>query len=116
MNSKKLLSIVLLIFLTTRVFSQGTLCSSATPFCTAVGTPFTYQNVTGTAVGQIGPNYGCLGSQPRPSWFYIKSSAAGAMTFSLTQSTSPGGPPNIDEILLPMALILRQHFQRLVQI
>jgi gliding motility-associated-like protein len=96
MNSKKLLSIVLLIFLTTRVFSQGTLCSSATPFCTAIGTPFTYQNVTGTAVGQAGPDYGCLATQPRPSWFYIKSSAAGAMTFSLTQSTSPGGPPNID--------------------
>ncbi len=96
MNSKKLLSIVLLILLSITAFSQGTLCSTATPFCTAIGTPFTYQNVTGTAVGQAGPNYGCLGSQPRPSWFYIKSSAAGAMTFSLSQSTTPGGPPNID--------------------
>ncbi|MES2515247.1 MAG: gliding motility-associated C-terminal domain-containing protein [Bacteroidota bacterium] len=96
MSSKKLLSLILLVFLTSAVFSQGTLCSSATPFCTAIGTPFTYQNVTGTAVGQVGPNYGCLATQPRPSWFYIKSSAAGAMTFSLTQSTSPGGAPNID--------------------
>ena len=96
MNSKKILAFILLAFLSIGAFAQGTLCSSATPFCTAIGTPFTYQNVTGTAVGQAGPNYGCLLSQPRPSWFYIKSSAAGAMTFSLTQSTSPGGAPNID--------------------
>ncbi|MBI3520963.1 MAG: gliding motility-associated C-terminal domain-containing protein [Bacteroidetes bacterium] len=96
MNSKKLLLFILLAFFTKSIFSQGTLCSSATPFCTAVGTPFTYQNVTGTAVGQSGPNYGCLVTQPRPSWFYIKSSSAGVMTFSLTQSTSPGGTPNID--------------------
>jgi hypothetical protein len=96
MNIKKLLLTFTLTILSIITIAQGTMCSTATPFCTAIGTPFTYQNVTGTVTAQAGPDYGCLLSQPRPSWFYIKSSAAGAMTFSLTQSTSPGGAPNID--------------------
>src|SRR5689334_13368553 len=87
---------IALSFIKTTLVAQGNLCSQATPFCTAVGTPFTYANVTGSSVGQTGPNYGCLGSEPRPSWFYIKSSAVGVMTYSLTQSTTPGGAPNID--------------------
>lgn len=103
MNIKNLLILVFLIlFNYEKLFAQGTTCADATPFCTSVGTPFTYQNVTDGGTGPCipaasCPSVGCLGSTPRPSWFYIKSSAAGAMTFSLTQSsTSPGGAPNID--------------------
>ncbi|MBS1637129.1 MAG: gliding motility-associated C-terminal domain-containing protein [Bacteroidetes bacterium] len=90
------ISILILSIYSNNVLAQGNTCSQATPFCTAVGDPFTYQNVTGSSVGQTGPNYGCLGSEPRPSWFYVKTSAAGAMTYSLTQSTTPGGAPNLD--------------------
>jgi gliding motility-associated-like protein len=99
---KKILLLITLALHTINVFSQGSNCASATPFCTSVGTPFTYNNVTdgGTGASCVSttcPGVGCLGSTPRPSWFYLKSTAAGVMTFSLTQSsTSPGGTPNID--------------------
>jgi hypothetical protein len=96
MKAKNLLLLFALTISFIQSFSQGTTCAGSTPFCTAVGTPFTYQNVTGTAVGQSGPSYGCLGQQPRPSWFYLKTSGAGAMNFGLSQSTTPGGPGNID--------------------
>ena len=73
------------------LFSQGNTCQQATPFCTAVGTPFVYPNVANGSVGQTGPNYGCLGAEPDPSWFYLKTSAAGVMTFSLSQTVNANG-------------------------
>ncbi len=96
MKKYYLIVLSIITFCVHKTYGQGNTCSQATPFCTSVGVPFTYQNVTGASVGQSGPNYGCLFSEPRPSWFYIKSSAAGVMSYSLTQSTTPGGPPNLD--------------------
>lgn len=91
---KKLLRLVLLITVFTTsnlLFSQGNTCQQATPFCTAVGTPFVYPNVNNGSVGQVGPNYGCLTQRPNPSWFIIKTSAAGIMTFSLSQTVNANG-------------------------
>jgi hypothetical protein len=65
-----------------QLYAQGNTCGQATPFCTGVGTPFVYPNVHNGSVAQTGPNYGCLGSEPDPSWFYLKTSSAGVMTFS----------------------------------
>jgi gliding motility-associated-like protein len=99
---KKTILLIILALFTKNMFSQGSSCADATPFCTSVGTPFTYNNVTdggtgSSCVSTTCPGVGCLGSTPRPSWFYLKSTAAGVMTFSLTQSsTAPGGTPNID--------------------
>ncbi len=71
--------------------AQGNTCLQATPFCTGVGTPFVYPNVHNGSVAQTGPNYGCLGSEPDPSWFYLKTSAPGVMTFSLSQTVNANG-------------------------
>jgi hypothetical protein len=73
------------------LFAQGNLCSQATPFCTAVGTQFTFPNLIGGSTAQMGPNYGCLSSQPNPSWFFIQSSAAGLMTFNISQYANANG-------------------------
>ena len=80
------------------VFSQGNTCATAEPFCTAVGSPYIFTNVTDGNTGFCSscPAAGCLSSTPRPSWFYVKSLTAGAMTYSLSQSTTIGGSPNID--------------------
>jgi gliding motility-associated-like protein len=74
-----------------QLYAQGNTCGQATPFCTGVGTPFVYPNVHNGSVAQTGPNYGCLGSEPDPSWFYLKTSSAGVMTFSLSQTVNANG-------------------------
>lgn len=73
-------------------FAQGTTCADATPFCTAVGVPFTYVNSTTGSLGSMG----CLQTTPGPNWFYIKTTTAGTYVFHIQQSTTPGGSANID--------------------
>ncbi|MBA3972288.1 MAG: hypothetical protein H0X46_09130, partial [Bacteroidetes bacterium] len=63
---KLLLLAVLFLFCNIRSFSQGT-CATAAPFCTASGTTFPASTST---TAPVGPNYGCLGSQPNPAWYY----------------------------------------------
>ena len=90
--------IISIFFIGSKGFSQGNICQDATPFCTSVGTPYTYPNVhngstapgVGTATNPaVSPFYGCIcpssSGLSNPSWFYIKSSAAGAMTYSISQ-------------------------------
>ncbi len=92
MKGLKLLFFSVLVFLlhSTKVNAQGNTCPG-TPFCTAVGTPYSYSNVHNGSSGNItGVSYGCLGAEPDPSYFYIKTSAAGTMTYSITQGTTVG--------------------------
>ncbi len=86
--------IIVLLFSTEDFFAQGNTCSTAEPFCTSVGTPYSYNNITGSPSAT---SMGCLSTTPNQSWFYIKTSGTGAMTYSLTQSSvAPGGTPNLD--------------------
>lgn len=71
-------------------YSQGNNCASATPFCTAVGTPFTFPNNTNTTA-QSGPQYGCLGSEPNPEWFFLQTTASGNMNFTISQTSGGSG-------------------------
>ncbi|HXD92804.1 MAG TPA: PKD-like domain-containing protein, partial [Bacteroidia bacterium] len=75
-----------LFFNTVKIYAQGNTCATATPFCTAVGTPFSYPNDASGSTGQAGPSYGCLCTEPNPGWFYIKSLSAGTMSFNISQS------------------------------
>lgn len=52
-------------------------CASPTKLCTDGGTLNFNAPVTGTAGGSN--NYGCLGSQPGPSWFYIQMQNSGGI-------------------------------------
>lgn len=81
------------ILFSTTVFSQGSNCASATPFCGNV----TFPNNTATTA-QSGPSYGCLGSQPNPAWFIIKTTAAGTMVFNISQATGGGSAIDVDFI------------------
>lgn len=70
-------------------------CSEANSLCSALGQPFvnTFQGVT----AETGNNYGCLGSQPNPTWFYLPVSAAGNLQFLIQQSTDINfGTSNLD--------------------
>jgi len=81
-----LLSVILIFTSVQLVFSQGNNCTSAQAFC---GTASFANNTATTA--PVGPSYGCLGSEPNPQWFFIQTTAAGTMTFNLSQTTGAGG-------------------------
>lgn len=81
---KKILLFFVLALLNLNVaLSQGNSCASATPFCGSACFP---NNTATTAPG--GPAYGCLVTQPNPAWFFVRTTAAGVMTFSLDQNTT----------------------------
>ncbi len=76
----------------------GNTCLQATPFCTSPSSQsVTFDNSTNTT-SQSGPSYGCLGSQPNPAWFYIKTSGAGKMIFDLSQVDNFGTGIDVDFI------------------
>ncbi len=66
-------------------YSQGADCFSADPFCTNSGA--TFPASTNTSAG-AGPDYGCLGSQPNPAWYYLQISQAGNLDITLTNSNA----------------------------
>lgn len=60
----------------------GTACNSPNSFC---GTPITYPAGTGgTVTAPVGPDYGCLGSQPNPAWYNMQVQTTGPMDFTLS--------------------------------
>ena len=71
-----------LIVLTTSIntYSQVN-CASAAPFC-AGPSPVTFPASTNTS-SETGPNYGCLGSQPNPAWYYFQVGISGSMSINI---------------------------------
>ena len=61
--------------------SQGATCADMDPICTDVGASFTAN--TGTT-SEGGNNYGCLSTQPNPSWYYFEVATNGNIDMSLT--------------------------------
>ncbi len=75
------------------VYGQATnaLCSNPTPFCTA--NVVNYPAATNAPAAGPGPNYGCLGSQPNPAWFFFQMQTGGPVTITM------GSNNDIDFIL-----------------
>jgi uncharacterized repeat protein (TIGR01451 family) len=61
-------------------------CANANSLCNALGTPFA--NTHQAASAESGNYYGCLNSQPNPTWFYLPVSAAGAINLKIEQNAS----------------------------
>ncbi|WP_374552032.1 choice-of-anchor J domain-containing protein [Flavobacterium sp.] len=71
--------------------STPSTCSNSSSICSTVG--LNYGNTTGvTSLGQIG----CLSTSPNPTFFTIQVIQNGPINYLLTQSTTPGGAPNLD--------------------
>ncbi|MDQ3048318.1 MAG: PKD domain-containing protein, partial [Bacteroidota bacterium] len=77
-----LLCFIVLISYGNRSFAQGT-CASAQPFCTSTGVTFPASTTT---TAPAGPNYGCLGSQPNPAWYYLNVATSGNIQIGLSSS------------------------------
>jgi gliding motility-associated-like protein len=90
------IAITLMILLSNKIISQGNYCNSADPFCT--GTTYQFPNNTGTSA-QSGPNYGCLGSQPNPAWYYMRIGTSGNIDITINQVNTSGAGIDVDFIL-----------------
>ena len=79
---KKLL--FFLVFFAPQLLSaQSSDCSTATPFCTETSVNFPAST---NATAPIGPDYGCLFTQPNPAFFQLEMSQPGDITITM-QST-----------------------------
>lgn len=87
-KSIHLFAITFIVLLSQQLYSQGNYCNSADPFCT--GTTYQFPNNTGTSA-QSGPDYGCLGSQPNPAWYYFRIGTSGNIQVNISQTTGPNG-------------------------
>lgn len=69
-----------------QVSAQGdNVCNGASPFCT--GTTYNFPLNTGTS-SELGPNYGCLMTQPNPVWYYLRILDPGNITINLQSTPS----------------------------
>lgn len=71
----------------------GERCFEALPFCSDQSYYFP-NSTSGSAPS--GPDYGCLGSQPAPVWYYLKIGDSGPIELSLSQENNNGGGIDID--------------------
>ncbi|MCF8319709.1 MAG: T9SS type A sorting domain-containing protein [Flavobacterium sp.] len=67
------------------VCNNAYVCNTANSLCSALGVPFanTHQGIQ----AQAGNSYGCLGTRPNPTWFYLPISRAGNINLMIQQST-----------------------------
>lgn len=65
-----------------QVSAQNSNCAVAAPFCT--GNVMSFPAATQQPPAQAGPNYGCLFSQPNPTWYYMQIASAGPVTIAMS--------------------------------
>lgn len=77
---------------TTNPPSAGSICSIANPFCTEEG-EYNFPNST-INQSPVGPNYGCLSSQPFPIWYYMRISEPGDLKLFIKQNSTSNNTGN----------------------
>jgi gliding motility-associated-like protein len=78
---KKIL-IIVSFFLSLKINSQ-TSCATAAPFCAGGTSGVTYPASTNAGNAEIGPDYGCLGSQPNPAWYFLQVGTSGNLILGI---------------------------------
>ncbi len=79
---KCLYSLICLVLTSFCLAQENSTCAGMDPICTSAGLSFTANaNVTGSDPGN---DYGCLGSQPNPSWYYFEVATNGNIDMSLS--------------------------------
>ena len=77
------------------VFSQDSICDIGAG-CS--DTPLVFPNTVGVPNSETGPDYGCLGSQPNPAWYFLGFDEAGDIDIQISQVDSTGTPQDVDYI------------------
>lgn len=82
---KILLLLVAVLSFTTATYAQGADCTNADPFCSTGTSTFPASTSTTAATG---PDYGCLGSQPNPAWYYLQVGTSGPINLNMSNSAA----------------------------
>jgi gliding motility-associated-like protein len=80
---KRLLPLLLLF--ASKIIAQNNLCANATPFCT--GQTMQFPAGVNTGAAEVGPDYGCLGAQPNPAWFYFQIASGGPVQITMSAAS-----------------------------
>jgi gliding motility-associated-like protein len=79
---KKLILPLLIWLACSGVYAQtNALCEGADPFCS--DNTYNFPMNTNAADAQIGPDYGCLFSQPNPVWYFMQIDQAGTLVIDI---------------------------------
>jgi len=87
----KKITLTLGLFISTVAVAQNTTCANMDPICTDAGLSFTASSNGPSA--EAGNAYGCLSSQPNPTWYYFEIATSGNIEMSLF------APSDIDFII-----------------
>jgi gliding motility-associated-like protein len=75
------------------VFCQtGNTCSDPLPFCT--GTDYNFPAGVNSGNAQPGPDYGCLGSEPNPIWYFMQVEQPGLIQIFMVGTNNGTTPTN----------------------
>ncbi|WP_452225830.1 T9SS type B sorting domain-containing protein [Lacinutrix cladophorae] len=69
-------------------------CNIAEPICSS--SELTFLNTSNGSVAEIGPDYGCLSTQPNPAWFFLQIGNSGNIYLNIYQTNDLLGTPNLD--------------------
>ncbi len=83
---KKIFLISFLLAYTSFLFGQSSMCETSDPFCTS--TVYDFPAGVNSGQAQLGPNYGCLGSQPNPAWYHMRIAVAGNLQIKMYSTPS----------------------------
>ena len=89
---KQLLIFCFLSFVCIAVKGQNSTCSSSAPFCTSID--YNFPAGVGTGNAEPGPDYGCLGSQPNPAWYFMQVQNSGDLNIYMVGTVDGVNPSN----------------------
>ncbi|WP_299214097.1 T9SS type A sorting domain-containing protein [uncultured Dokdonia sp.] len=91
-NNYTFFSLCILLFTSSTLFAQNGFCADIESLCLTNNTVIFPNCFNGdgncVTAAETGPDYGCLGSTPYPTWQFIEISQAGDLDFQITQNTS----------------------------
>ena len=65
-----------------------TSCATAQPFCAGGNSGGSFPATVNGPAAENGPNYGCLGTQPNPAWYYLQISQSGNLDIQIVGSAN----------------------------
>lgn len=77
---------VISIFIVFKAFCQGDFCIESDPFCTS--DLYIFPAGVNSGEAELGPDYGCLATQPNPAWYHMKIAVGGNITIEMSSNPS----------------------------
>lgn len=74
--------------MTAQLVQSQTSCANAQPFCAGGTSGGSFPATVNGPAAESGPNYGCLGTQPNPAWYFLQISQSGNLDILIAGSAN----------------------------